>query len=276
MDIPWVLANRLLTVWVIMTVTWLLLQLHVHMERLQRTLQRGEDARLQLQEQQHLLDIAARVLRLGGWVIHLPEYRLNYSVTAMDLHGLPSEQPLTLQQAINAYHPESQSLLHEALMACAEQGLPIDHELLLADGQAWLRVTAEAIYGRNGEITHIQGAVQDITPRKQSEALLQGSRAHFEHLAQSLTVWTAEPDGTVDYVNGYLSEYSDVPLSEIYSLAAGWNYSIRTIVNPASSTGCTASPRVRLISLTVVFAVVTVPIVATGRRPRLCRMLVAK
>jgi len=222
-DIPWVLANRLLTVWMIMTVTWLLLQLHVHMERLQRTLQRGKDARLQLQEQQHFLDIAARVMRLGGWVIHLPEYRLNYSIAAMDLHGLPAEQSLTLQQAISAYHPESQSVLHEALIACAEQGLPIDHELRLADGHTWLRVTAEAVYGSDGHITHIQGAVQDITPAKQNETLLQGSRARFEHLARvlPLTVWTAEPDGTVDYVNVYLSEYCDVPLAEILQ-PGGW------------------------------------------------------
>lgn len=223
MELPWVLGNRLLAVMVILATTWLLLQWHDHKGRLQRALERREAAHHQLQDQQRLLDITARVMRLGGWKISLPDYHLSYTDTALRLHGLPEGQRLTLEQAIALYHPDVQQTMHRDLAACAEEGLAIDRELPLADGETWLRVSAEAVYGADGKVAEIQGAVQDITPRKRGEALLQDSRDRFEHLANvlPLAVWTAEPDGTVDYANRYLSEYSGVPAADILQ-PGGW------------------------------------------------------
>lgn len=81
----------------------------------------------------------------------------------------------------------------------------------------------EAVYSAEGEIVSLQGAVQDISPRKRGEALLADSRARFESLANAmpLVVWTAEPDGTVDYANAFLSEYCGVNREDILQ-PGGW------------------------------------------------------
>ena len=57
--------------------------------------------------------------------------------------------------------------------------------------------------------------VEDITARKRAEA-------RYRFLAESIPqmVWTATPDGMLDYVNGQGSAYFGVPQEAL--LGAGW------------------------------------------------------
>jgi PAS domain S-box-containing protein len=52
--------------------------------------------------------------------------------------------------------------------------------------------------------------IQDMTGRKQAEETLRESERRFRHLADSMPqlVWTAQPDGTVDYYNKRNKEYN--------------------------------------------------------------------
>jgi PAS domain S-box-containing protein len=71
----------------------------------------------------------------------------------------------------------------------------------------------------NADLTDADGRIigtlssgEDITERKRAEEALRASEARFRRLADAMPqlVWTAEPDGTVDYYNIRAAEYSSI------------------------------------------------------------------
>jgi PAS domain S-box-containing protein len=69
---------------------------------------------------------------------------------------------------------------------------------------------------------------RDITTRRQSEDALKESEARFRQLANSMPqlVWTARPDGTIDYINQRYQEYADpMPMPD-----GGWHW--EAVVHP--------------------------------------------
>ena len=64
--------------------------------------------------------------------------------------------------------------------------------------------------------------VRDISERKRAESALRESEAWFKTLSGSIPqmVWTAQPDGSLDYVNQRVSEYSNRSADQIL----GWKW----------------------------------------------------
>ncbi len=64
--------------------------------------------------------------------------------------------------------------------------------------------------------------ITDLTVSKRAEAALDESQARFRVLSESMPqmVWTARPDGHVDYVNQTFATYTGRPVDEL--LGAGW------------------------------------------------------
>jgi PAS domain S-box-containing protein len=84
-------------------------------------------------------------------------------------------------------------------------------------GQGWLKIGARAHYSRDGQISRLIGTVEDISERKQAESVAHETAAKFETLAQALPsmVWTSLPDGSIDWFNARVSEYSGIPAAEM-------------------------------------------------------------
>ncbi len=69
---------------------------------------------------------------------------------------------------------------------------------------------------------------RDVTQRKRSEAAIRESEARFRQLADSMPqiVWTATPDGAVDYLNQRWYEYTGFPEG------GGWSDRFLTAIHP--------------------------------------------
>ena len=67
----------------------------------------------------------------------------------------------------------------------------------------------EALQDAFGKVTRVQGAFQDITVLKKAEASLAESERRFREMADTFPffVWTADPDGLVDYSNRTMASY---------------------------------------------------------------------
>ncbi len=67
------------------------------------------------------------------------------------------------------------------------------------------------------------GTRVDITELKRVEAALRASEARFRTLAEALPtmVWTAEPDGTIDYINARHIEYIGLTLEQLQGRGRG-------------------------------------------------------
>ena len=78
------------------------------------------------------------------------------------------------------------------------------------DGKAfWNSLSISPVKDDAGITTHFVGVQHDVTARKEAEDNLQASERQYRFLAESIPqqVWTARPDGYLDYGNYRIAEY---------------------------------------------------------------------
>jgi PAS domain S-box-containing protein len=171
---------------------------------------------VRLAESQALLRIAGQVAKLGGWSAIVPEMKVRWSDEVASIHDEPAGFGPELETWIAYYAEEYQDAIRQAMVACARAGKPFDMEgrLTTAKGRkVWVRVIGEAIRDEKGEITLLQGALQDITAQKLAERTLKETRHRIWQLADAMPfiVWTATAEGEVNYSNRRFFEYTGVP-----------------------------------------------------------------
>ena len=161
-------------------------------ERCWATIER-RTAEESLRQSDALLRIAGRTARLGGWTVDLPEVRITWSDEVCAIHDVAPGTVPEFEQALSSYAPQTREPLHKAYEACVREGTPYDleAELITAKGRhVWVRAIGEAERNAAGTITRVQGALQDITARRQ--AALELEQAHTQLLAASLKADMAE------------------------------------------------------------------------------------
>lgn len=146
-------------------------------ERCWTTIERRA-AETELRRSENLLRMAGRAARLGGWSVELPERRVTWSDEVSEMHGVPPGTHPTLDDALGYYAPEFREMVRERVDLCIRIGTPIDFEaqLVVGDTRKWIRSIGHAERSANGQITRIQGAVQDIDERRKLEEQLRHSQ----------------------------------------------------------------------------------------------------
>jgi PAS domain S-box-containing protein len=146
---------------------------------------------------------------------------LSLNSAGLKLHGFASEAEMfsRLQNYIEEFelsYPDGKLMPAEDWPAArALRGEFVrDYELRLLNKlngtMSILSYSAAPVKNSTGETVLIVYVIQDMTGRKQAEETLRESERRFRHLADSMPqlVWTAQPDGTVDYYNKRNKEYN--------------------------------------------------------------------
>jgi PAS domain S-box-containing protein len=163
-------------------------------------------AERRLEKSEALLNIAGRAARVGGWSLDLRERTLSWSDELCAMHDLPPSTLCTVEQAINFYAPESRATMVEAMNGCRDDGTSYDLEVecITAGGRRiWVRTIGQAVRDSTGAIIGAQGALQDISEKKQSE---ENARALATRLTTTLesikdAFYTVDRDWRFTYVN---------------------------------------------------------------------------
>ena len=160
-----------------------------------------------------LFEVVTKVARVGGWRLDVASQQLEWSDEVFAIHDLPPGESLTAAQAMAYCAPEWRAHVQERAAACTQRGESVDEEfeIITAKGRrTWVRTTGEAVRDAEGRITHMQGALQDISREKGAEVALAMSENRFQRIASALPmlIWTADADGRVDYANDRFSEIS--------------------------------------------------------------------
>ncbi len=132
-----------------------------------------ERVQLRIEERDHLLAIAARVVHLGGWTIDLTEKIEYLSDEVCAIYELPLGTTLNWEEATTFYSPESEPILLAAFDACATDGIPYDLELEIVTAKGRriaIREIGEAVRGPDGTIERVHGAIQDLSALRTAEA----------------------------------------------------------------------------------------------------------
>jgi PAS domain S-box-containing protein len=141
------------------------------------------------------------------------------------LFGLPASYSLTASLIENLlYRPEDSAASSQASRLNGQTPDSVEYRINKADtGEIrWISRQAEFVRNEAGRPVWMRGVVQDITERKRAEATLQESESRFRLLAQALPnhLWTATPEGRIDWVNHQVVDYSG--LKEAQLLGDGW------------------------------------------------------
>ncbi|MBX3586704.1 MAG: PAS domain-containing protein [Ramlibacter sp.] len=148
----------------------------------------------QVRETQALLRMAAAAGRLGAWGVELAGTHWVWSDEVKAIHEVPPDYEPNAEEALEFYTPESQELLIAAFDACAKRGDPFDLELQLVTAKGnelWIRAIGEAERDAAGRVTHVRGAIQDVSKFR---AVADEARRTAERLTQTLE---SLPDGFI-------------------------------------------------------------------------------
>ncbi|HET7306402.1 MAG TPA: PAS domain S-box protein [Gammaproteobacteria bacterium] len=176
-----------------------------------------------------LLSMTSRIARVGGWEADMRSLRVAWSDEVCRIHGVEPGTVMPLEDAFQFYVPEHRERIRTAFMACTRDGLAYDEDFVIvttAGERRHVRSIGEAVRDAAGNITRIQGALQDITELKRAETRLVRARERFQQFADAmpLIVWTAKADGTVDYANNAFSQFGSTDRDEL--LARHWQDAI--------------------------------------------------
>lgn len=233
-----IISNRLTSlaaIGLVVTLAVIYLNLRKQNDQLQKDAQLDRQRR---QRYQQWLDLTVQHNPIGLWWYDTVQDRLHWSEATARLHGLPQDHTPLMSEAINFYPSPHDRFVRECFSRCRNNGEAYDQELPLhtADGrQLWVRTTGEAQYDTGGNIVAVLGTIQDLTHHKKTTSQLNESHRRLRHFLDAIpiTVWTANPDGAVDYLNRTIIEFSGASKEQI-SEPGYW----LTLVHPDDQDRC--------------------------------------
>jgi PAS domain S-box-containing protein len=212
----YVVVNRTLTSLGIAACGWFgasIVGARMRLESANRALLETRD---RVERQTRMLEIAGEVGQFGGWTVDVASNAVQWSAEVAHIHGMPPDSGHSVETGISFYVPEDQARITEAFTRCVRDGTPFNEELQLvrqSDGALrWVNAIGRAERDENGEVVVVHGALQDITDRIEAQLEAQSSRRAFGALGEAMPfiIWTAGPDGAIDYASEELWRYSGV------------------------------------------------------------------
>lgn len=166
-------------------------------------------AEMETRRAHDMLSLAGRVARIGGWFLDVETGRVDWSPEVADILKTPANVVTTLDDITRHVAREWTERFSALISACLADGEGFSEEFEFVDGtgkRLWVSASAEPdVTTQDGIVTAVAGTIQDITAvrdeRDETELRLRGFLD-----AVPAPIWSADPDGRLDYVNRVLYE----------------------------------------------------------------------
>ncbi|MGC4118005.1 MAG: PAS domain-containing protein [Myxococcales bacterium] len=177
------------------------------------TEQREAEAELRRSEEHRRL--ALEGAELGTWDYDLARDTVFFDERYRAIHGIDAGQMPYPEVLTALVHLEDRARVDAAVRRSLETGELFDAEyrIVRAGRVRWIHTKGQTQFEGEGALrraVRFVGTVADTTAAREAEEALRESEARFRQLADSMpqVVWTARPDGTVDYYNERVNELS--------------------------------------------------------------------
>lgn len=172
-----------------------------------------------------------RLTKTGSWVLDYHTGKTDWSVETCRIFGFPDPPPSPHYSEFRArVQPEDREGVDRGLRESFETGepRPLKYVFILPDGtRKHIETISQPVKDEAGEL-RLMGTVMDVTERVQAEEALRQSEAHLRHVIDTIPglVWSARPDGYVEYHNQPWMNYTGLTEEE----AKGWGW--RATIHP--------------------------------------------
>lgn len=119
---------------------------------------------VRLKDREILLNTTGSVAKVGGWQLTQADRKLTWTDQNYVIHGMEVGQHVTLEKALQFYHPNDQHQILEAIEnAFAGESFELTLALQLGSGQTmWVEYSGRPVY-ENDKVVKLIGAQRDIT-----------------------------------------------------------------------------------------------------------------
>ena len=167
-----------------------------------------------------LLEQASRLGQLGAWTLSLPGMDVEWTHESRHLLGHVADGPLTWQGALACLDPASRTELEKAVVGCVARNQSFDLEARLPrpDGSTrWLRIIGEPEPSVIGPCQRVNGAVQDVSARKEDARRLQEINERLFTTLESITegFFTIDREWRLTYANHVMVRVARCPRDEL-------------------------------------------------------------
>lgn len=174
-----------------------------------------------LRKKRQILELALTASETGTFLWSpITQTLLEYDDNYKRLFGIAPNKPLGgIEEFISLVHPDDRQAVIAAIDRC-RQGADFDmgYRIFHPNGSIhWLYNRAKMEYNDQGKPLYLVGACTDITRRKEVEEALRESVEHLRFMAESMPqkIFTAKPNGDVDYLNPQWMQFTGLTFEEI-------------------------------------------------------------
>ncbi len=156
------------------------------------------------QRQRELLDRTSRLARVAGWQIDLPSRQVKLGDEAERMLDRKGGNESALSELIGQVMTPQRRMVELAVEAAIGEGTPFDLEFEMRTGpetSKWFRAIGAAVR-EAGEVVRIEGAMQDVTRHRQTEARARMGEVLLASIFEALPdlFFLLDADGTIrDY-----------------------------------------------------------------------------
>lgn len=126
-----------------------------------------------LHDSESRLNLTEHTAGVGSWSVVLATGRVHISNECALILGVGDASQIdSLEAMVNCYTPEWRDGMRKRLSRCEHSGMAFDEEIQVmveGVGPKWVRTVGAALREADGQITRLQGAVQDISAQKQAQ-----------------------------------------------------------------------------------------------------------
>jgi PAS domain S-box-containing protein len=177
-------------------------QYELLMNRIKNAVRGHRDAE-RAARQEKLMRVTEFTGDTGGWELDLETDKLRLTDGSRRLLDLPDEADLSLEEALELYHPEDRPEVRAGIERSAESGEKTTGTWRVQtrdDDQRLLEVTINPV-ASNGEVTALRGAVQDVTERERRQRERKQIETLFRQAQEALFLIDVDGEFTVERVN---------------------------------------------------------------------------
>lgn len=135
----------------------------------------AKEAEERLQDSEARLRLALFAANMGTWDWEIETNTVTWSEQVAGLVGLePHRFGRSFEAFVDLVHPEDRHLVRRAVRSTVEDGVgyDVEHRVVWPNGEVrWLNCKGRALRNAEGRPARLLGTVQDVTARKQGEAL---------------------------------------------------------------------------------------------------------